>query len=194
MSFAASIPGTLDLAQLAERIRAGDRAAEAQLLDHYARGVRAIVRSQCRPGEPHVEDLTQEVLALLLQKMRAGAIQDLCALPHYLRVAIRHSCSAHYRRQQRGEGKATATDEADADADPIHDAARVQQLAAMRQVLADMPVERDREVLRRFYLLDHSSERICGDLSIDSSHFHRVIHRARSRLREAMEKAGVGAR
>lgn len=192
MSFAASIPAALDLAQLAERIRAGDRHAEAQLLDHYSRGVRAIVRTQCRPGEPHVDDLTQEVLALLLRKMRAGAIQDPAALPHYLRVAIRHACAAHYRQQQRGEGQGDAVEEADAEADPIHDAARTQRLAALRQLLADLPVERDREVLRRFYLLDHSSERICEELQIDNSHFHRVIHRARSRLRQAMERAGVG--
>lgn len=192
MALAASTSATPNLEELAQRIRRGERAAETALINLFSRGIRAVVRSHCRPGEPQVDDLTQEVLASLLERLRAGAIQDPQALPHYLRVAIAHSCAAHYRRQQRSTPSSRGqADEADGDADPIHDAARIQRLACLRQMLAEMPVERDREVLRRFYLLDQNRARICAELGIDVQHFHRVIHRARTRLREALERAGV---
>lgn len=191
MSFAAGTSARPDLVSWAERIRQGDRSAEAALIQHFSRGVRAIVRSYCRPGETQVDDLTQEVLAVLLQRLRAGAIVDAQALPHYLRIAIQHSCTAHYRRLQRQDRDPERGDESDAGADPIHDLAASQRLNAMRQLLKDMPVARDREVLRRFYLLDQTRQTICSALQIDDQHFHRVIHRARTRLREALQRVGI---
>ena len=54
----------------------------------------------------------------------------------------------------------------------------------MRQVLDELPVERDRQLLRQFYLRQESKERICADHGLTSLQFNRVLHRARERFRE----------
>jgi RNA polymerase sigma-70 factor, ECF subfamily len=179
-----------DLASLVERIRGGEREAETELMRTYARGVRAVVRHHCRPGESQIDDITQDVLAMLLARLRAGAIQDLQALPHYLRVAIRNACAAHYRKQTNWTQDA-AGESPSSTGDPEASAQRQQLRQVVRTLIAELPVERDREVLRRFYLQDHDRDQVCRALGIDEAHFHRVVFRARQRLREAFARIGV---
>ena len=40
----------------------------------------------------------------------------------------------------------------------------------------------------RYYVLGHDKEQLCRDFSLGVEHFDRVLHRARSRLRELVEK------
>lgn len=180
-----------DLIALVERIQAGDREAEAELIRCYARGVRAVVRHHCRPGESHVDDIAQDVLTQLLGRLRAGALLDPLALPHYLRVSIRHACMAHYRKAHNSAAATSEPESRSRDDDPETSLHRQQLHGVIREVIAEMPIERDREVLRRFYLNDQDRDRVCVALGIDEAHFHRVVHRARNRLREALAKAGL---
>lgn len=180
-----------DLTSLAERIRCGDRAAEAEFLRLYASGVRAVVRCHCRRGEPQVDDLAQEILESLLARLRAGSIVDLQALPHYLRVSIGHACADYYRQLARRDQDAGQREPMPSEADPVTTAQRMQLRDAMRAVIGGMPVRRDRQLLRRFYLDDLDRELICAELNIDASHFRRVIHRARLRLVEALARIGI---
>lgn len=187
-------PGSVqgqDLEALVERIQNGDREAESELIGTYARGVRAVVRHHCRPGEAQVDDITQDILTQLLGRLRAGAIQDLQALPHYLRVSIRHACAAHYRRNSSRSSSPLADEARSHDDDPELQIQRGQLQQVVRELIAELPVERDREVLRRFYLHDQDRRRVCQALGIDEGHFHRVVHRARQRLREAMHRMGM---
>ncbi|MGE4070348.1 MAG: RNA polymerase sigma factor [Lysobacterales bacterium] len=187
-------PGSVqgqDLEALVERIQNGDREAESELIGTYARGVRAVVRHHCRPGEPQVDDITQDILTQLLGRLRAGAIQDLQALPHYLRVSIRHACAAHYRRNGAMLAASSAEEARSQDDDPELQTHRGQLQQVIGELIAELPVERDREVLRRFYLHDQDRRRVCQALGIDEGHFHRVVHRARQRLREAMHRVGM---
>lgn len=181
--------------QLAERIRAGDRTAEAEFVEHYRRGVRALVCRHTRPGEPLVEDFVQDVFAAALEKLRAGELRDANALPAYLRTMIVHITTAEYRRRKaRGETSGIdALEQTSGDADPA-ETLRAQQLAShIRSVLAELPVERDRAVLVRFYLDEHDKDAICADLGIDPDHFRRVVFRARERLRALLHGAGIEA-
>jgi RNA polymerase sigma-70 factor (ECF subfamily) len=51
-------------------------------------------------------------------------------------------------------------------------------------VLAELPSERDRQVLFRFYLAEEDKDQICKDLGLSSLHFNRVVFRARERYRD----------
>jgi len=187
-------PGSVqgkDLEVLVERIQSGDREAESELIGTYARGVRAVVRHHCRPGESQVDDITQDILTQLLGRLRAGAIQDLQALPHYLRVSIRHACAAHYRRSESLPLPSAAAEPHSQDVDPELQTHREQLQQVIRDLIDELPVERDREVLRRFYLQDQDRRRVCQALGIDEGHFHRVVHRARQRLREKLHRVGM---
>lgn len=64
--------------------------------------------------------------------------------------------------------------------------------AAIATLLGELSVPRDRELLRRFYLLEHDRDQVCAALGIDPGHFHRVIHRARQRFGEILARHGLG--
>jgi RNA polymerase sigma-70 factor (ECF subfamily) len=59
----------------------------------------------------------------------------------------------------------------------------------VKQVLADLSLERDRQLLYRFYVGEDDKEEICRDLKLTSLQFNRVLHRARERFRELFESA-----
>jgi DNA-directed RNA polymerase specialized sigma24 family protein len=64
------------------------------------------------------------------------------------------------------------------------DAIAQRQLAELvRLLLEELPTDRDREVLRRFYLTSDDKDLICADLSLTRLQFNRVLHRARERFR-----------
>src|SRR5207253_245294 len=67
---------------------------------------------------------------------------------------------------------------------------RPQWAAAARRMLGEMPGERDRDLLVRFYLNDEAKEQICQELKLSQEHFNRVIFRARNRFRELLEHRG----
>lgn len=178
-------------ADFVARIAAGDRSAEAEFVSKYQRGVRALVRRHCRPGEILVEDLTQDVLFSVIERLRAGAIHDARSLPAYVQATVIYSTSAEYRRRRPADGSAELDDLPALD-DPVQRTSASQLKTAIRRLLAELPVARDRELLSRFYLDEEDKETVCSALAIDAAHFHRVIFRARERFRELVARAGLG--
>ena len=177
---------------LVTRIAAGDREAESEFVRRYARGVQVLVARRCRSGDSIVEDIVQDVLARVLERLRAGAIRDAAALPAYIQTTIAHAASAEYRARRQTEPVEAIDALAVADSDSIVDKISASQLqSALHALLAELGVERDREVLRRFYLDEHDKEKVCRELGIDAAHFHRVVFRARERFRALLERAGL---
>jgi RNA polymerase sigma-70 factor (ECF subfamily) len=175
---------------LISRIADGDRQAEAEFVRQYERGVRVLVRRHCRPGDPVVDDLVQDVLSGVLERLRAGAIHDPVALPAYVQSAVVYATSAEYRRRRPMQTDAVVEQIADGET-PGTRLDATQLAGFLRDVLAGMPVARDREILRRFYLEEEDKDSVCRALAIDPGHFHRVMFRARERFRLLVEQAGL---
>lgn len=184
-----------DLAALVVRVAAGERQAEVELVDCFRRGVAVLARRHCRPLDPAADDIAQDVLVAMLERVRAGAIKEPAALPTYLRTAVIHAAAARYRprREQALDGPDRIGERlADERADPAASLAARQLAAAIATLLGELTVPRDRELLRRFYLLEHDRDEVCAALGIDPGHFHRVIHRARQRFGEILARHGLG--
>lgn len=177
-------------ADLVARIAAGDRAAETEFVRTFERGVRALVRRRCRPADPIAEDLAQDVLARVLERLRAGAIRDAAALPAYIQATIVYTTSAEYRGRRPTESAAVIDDLPSSD-NPVERIASDQLAALLRSLLTELPVARDREILARFYLDEQDKDDVCRQLGIDASHFHRVVFRARERFRQLLDQAGI---
>jgi len=175
---------------LVSRIASGDRGAETDFVRLFERGVRVLVRRHCRPHDPVVDDLVLDVLSGVLERLRAGAIHDPAALPGYIQSAVVYSTSAEYRRRRPTQSDAAIESMAGGESPSSRfDAAQLAGL--LRALLAEMPVERDREILRRFYLEEEDKVSVCRILNIDPGHFHRVMFRARERFRMLLEQAGI---
>lgn len=177
----------------ASRIAAGDGDAETEFIRHYQTAVRALVRRRTRSLEPDVDDMTQDVLRSTLMALRKGNLRDPSTLPAYLRGAVVLIARAHYRKQhRRGEDHLVALDDTlESDDDPARNLGRSQLAAVMRRLIDELGVERDRELLQRFYLQEQAKETVCAELGIGVDHFHRVAFRARERLRLLLQQAGI---
>ena len=176
---------------LVARIAGGDRGAEAEFVRRFERGVRVLVRRHCRPGDPIVDDLVQDVLTGVIERLRAGAIRDATALPGYVQAAAVYATNAEYRQRRPTQNVAAIEDLPDSE-NPATRLAATQLCDMLRTLLSEMTVERDREILTRFYLHEEDRDSVCHSLGIDPNHFHRVTFRARERFRMLLEQAGFG--
>jgi RNA polymerase sigma-70 factor (ECF subfamily) len=196
MSPAPAPSDTADLAaraaasvRLVERIRAGDGAAEAELVERFGRGVRFVLNELARDAA-RVDDLYQETFRLVLAKVRAGELRE----PEKLAGFIRQVARNLFLAERRGAARHPTADleAAEAAADPAPDALagalERENGLLVRRLLAGLEPERDRQILFRFYLTAEPKERICSDLGLTSSHFNVVLHRARQRFRALWEE------
>ncbi len=177
-------PSDWEPEEVVRRIRAGDPGAENELVRRYHRGVAAILR---RSGAemPAAEDLSQETFALALRKIREGEVRQPERLAGFLCSLARNLAIEHFRRA--GARRIAGSPDEDVPspaASALDELLRAERAALVRTVLAELPSERDRQVLRRFYLADEDKEKICKDLGLSSLHFNRVIFRARERYRD----------
>jgi len=186
--------GTLDCVALVGRISAGDGAAETEFVLAFQAGVRALVRRHARPGDPIVDDIVQDVLHTVIQRLRENALNEPAALPGYVRSTAVFAVTAEYRRRgRRGEndGHAESPEALPDPEQPADHARRAQLRDGVQRMLAELGVERDREVLRRYYLNEEDRDAVCAALSIEPDHFHRVLHRARARMKELLLRRGI---
>ncbi|HKX32256.1 MAG TPA: sigma-70 family RNA polymerase sigma factor [Blastocatellia bacterium] len=177
-------------ADLVSRIRAGDRQAEAQLIERYGRGVSVIIRREVG-NSAAADDLYQETFQIVLVKIRQGDLREPEKLSGFVCSVARNLVIDYFRRSAKQE-RLAEVDEAAALPAPGHnqleDLLRREKADLIRQVLKEMPNERDVQVLFRFYLAEDEKEQICEDLGLSSLHFNRVLHRARERYRELYER------
>jgi len=169
---------------LAQRIRAGDRSAETELVEAFSRGVRVILRHVAR-DPALVDDLHQETFRTGLERIRAGALRDESQPGPFLAGLARNLAIEHFRKAHRN----VPEDEAGLDRTPSRAPSATEQLEReedarrVARVLEALPTERDRMVLRRFYLGQEDKDALCAELGVDRLQFNRILHRARERFR-----------
>ena len=187
------VDGVVPEMELADRIRLGDGDAEARLVAAYLPGIRVMVRRQCRPNDPALDDLVQDVLVRVLVHLRDGQVRDPIALPSYIRTLVANIVINEYRRRSQSE-RHDGSDTLDALRDPDNPenaADRAVRLDLVGRLLGELPVARDREILIRHYVNDEQPDHICSDMGIDQNLFRGVLHRARKRLRGMAERIGM---
>ena len=180
------------LTDLVARIEAGDRAAEDEFVQRYARGVAVILRRACTDRSA-VEDLCQDTLATALRKIREGSVRDPERLSGFVASLARNLAIQHGRRAAAHRNDAVHIGSA-ADDDPLKQIVRAQDGVLVRRVLDELPTERDREILLRYYLQEQDRDEICAVLGLTREHFARVLFRAKERFRELYERRLLAGR
>lgn len=169
---------------LVRRIASGDASAESELVERYSRGVLYLLR---RLAPELADDLHQETFRVVLERLRRRELDEPEGLVGFLRGIARNLVIAERRKSAR---RRTEADEEEL-AQAVHPAPG--QLSAVlldeeaetvRQLIRELPTERDRELLLRFYVTEEDKESLCTDLGLDSLHFNRVLFRARQRFKE----------
>jgi RNA polymerase sigma-70 factor, ECF subfamily len=185
--------GDFTPADLVQRIRAGSRQAEEELVERYSKGVWFVIRQQI-PEQDVAEDAYQESFRLVLEKVRAGEVREPERLSGFISSLAHNVIIEQFRRQSRRRareeqeaGQPFATPEPS----QLDGLLREEQDALARQVLASLPSERDRKVLYRFYITDDDKDEICAELGVTASHFNQILFRARERYKRLFEEMAL---
>lgn len=190
----ASVDGreVTELTSLDARIAAGDRQAEQQLLARLFPAVGVICRRHFGKTAD-ADDALQQALEIVLGKLRAGGVSNLEAIMSYISTTVQHiKCNALRVERNHPSESLPDGDQLDRiatsdDESAEREAERAEVRNAIHDVMRHIKTPRDLGVLHRRYILEQEKAEICGALHIDDRHFDRVIHRAKHRLRAALQ-------
>jgi RNA polymerase sigma-70 factor (ECF subfamily) len=167
-------------------------AVESALVSNYP-GLRLLLER--RIGDPATAaDLLNQAVCVSWNKWRCGQIENPEAIAGYVfQVALNllrnHRRSMSERPDKRVEPERLET--LAADCEPCESCSDSAIAVRLRSWIRGLGTPRDRAILTRFYLEEEESDSICRDMQLDLRQFHRVLHRARTRLRKLMEDDGV---
>lgn len=165
----------------------GSDAALAKLRE----GVLYLLRRELRDFAL-ADDLCNETFRIVLERLRQRPLDDPDRLGSFLAQTARNLAMANRRtlaRQRTSTGQQAMLEERGTSAlDPAVLLEAQLRAAAVRKVLLEIPLPRDRDVLVRVYLYDQDPEKVCRELGIESSHYKRVIYRARKRFRILLDQ------
>lgn len=175
-------------AELVRRIRAGDAAAEGELVTRYRRGLLAFLHRQ--GADLQAEDLQQETFQVALVRLRREGLEEPGRLSAFLLGTARHLAMAERRKFQRRQTFAdddALQEAADAAPDQLSRTLEREGSSLVRRLIEQLQPERDRHLLYRFYVAEESKETLCDEWGLTALQFNRVIFRARQRFKELLE-------
>jgi RNA polymerase sigma-70 factor, ECF subfamily len=183
--------------ELSRRIREGDVSAESELVRQFEPGLRVLLRRRTGGDAGLLQDLVQETLLVVLQRLRGAGIDDPQKLAAFAAQTARNLAIASLRKAER-QRTDVDSDAADRNADPSQNVqehiADAEATLAVRALLRELPQPRDRLMLRRFYLEDHDKQLICREMDLNEAAFNQALSRARRRFRQILEERGYAKR
>ena len=187
-----------DSVEQVERIVAaallGDRQAESRMLIALRPGVLAVLRFGAFHRWVDAEDLTQETLQIVVERVRAGTIDDPRKVFAFAAATARNLAlnSARKMLRQQTVVDSELVDEIaqnlEMEQNELSESDDRHLAQAVMALLDELPTPRDRQVLIRFYLDGTDKQTLCRELGLSPKHFDRVLMRARSRLRTIIER------
>lgn len=173
------------LAKLAGRIQSGDAGAIEQMYLAVMPGLRALLAM--RVPNDLVEDYSHDVFLSLLQFIEAGSVRDLRCLPGIIRTIALRIASERRKASSASEVPVDSLIIAnlvrDRRSDPEGSLQRKQRLEVALSTLA-LLTDRQREILKRFYLDEQPQEQICKEMGLTETQFRLLKSRAKSRFGE----------
>ena len=177
--------------ELVNLVKQGNRAAEIEMVERYSRGLRFLLRRKT-PDLDLAEDFLQETWVIALVKIRDNGLDNPGRLAGYLSGIARNLALGEKRRVDRQRTAVNSEVVAlipDDSSNPFRHVSRAEACKQVIALLDGLKKDRDREILKRFYVWEEEKKTICDSLGVDSVHFNRVLYRARQRLKSVIEAA-----
>lgn len=168
---------------LAGRLAAGDRGAEAELYRRFAPRVRLYGLRHLRDPAA-ADDLVQDVLLMTFDGLRAGRVRDLERLASFILGSCRRIVAGLRRGSERRE-RLLERHGPELAAGPGADGPLL-DLDRLTHCLGRL-AQRDRTVVVLSFYAERSSDEIGRELAMSAANVRVVRHRALARLRECME-------
>jgi RNA polymerase sigma factor (sigma-70 family) len=189
-----SAPPVEEIERIVTAALTGDRQAESRMLIALRPGVLAVLRFGAFHRWVDAEDLTQETLHVVVERVRARTIDDPRKVFAFAAATARNLALNAARKMLRQQ---TVVDSELVDELAQNLEMEQSELSeqddrhlaeAVASLLEELPTERDRMLLMRFYLDGTDKQQLCRELGLSPKHFDRVLMRARTRLRAIIER------
>jgi RNA polymerase sigma-70 factor (ECF subfamily) len=185
---------TEEIARIVVEALTGDRRAEDRMIQALRPGVIAVLRYGAFNRWIDCEDLTQETLQVVVERVRARSIDDPAKVFAFAASTARNLALNAARKMLRQQTVV--------DSDLVDELAQNLEMEqsdlsesddrhlaqAVVEMLGELPTPRDRQLLMRFYIDGIDKQQLCAELGLSPKHFDRVLMRARSRLRTIVER------
>jgi RNA polymerase sigma factor (sigma-70 family) len=158
---------------LAQRILAGDRSAEDELVSTYRRGVFVIAIARTRDREAAL-DLTQEILIATLTSLREGRLRESTKLAAFIQGTARNLINNYLRGKAR-RGEVGLDDEAYS-ADPVEELESLERGRLVQRELESFSAT-DRQILLLSLVDGHSLAEVAQKLNLS----HDAVRARKSR-------------
>ncbi len=171
---------------------AGGRATQDEIYLRYRRPLMQVFL-QRRIDRDAAQDLLQRTFLQAIKKIRSEGLEDPSNLGGYLYRTACKLATAYWRgelsRRHDSDGELLSNLQDDAislEESLDHDL----RAKCVRELMAKLPVARDREVLERFYLREETRVAIRESMKLTELQFNQVLWRARQRFADVLRKQG----
>jgi RNA polymerase sigma-70 factor, ECF subfamily len=184
-SFAVQPPAQSD-EELARRIiDAREPDAEAHFCRRFAPRIRLFGLKRLR-SEAAAADLVQDVLMLVLQKLRSGAVREPERIASFVLGAARQMIIDGKRNTGRRE---RLVDTFAIDLEPAESAAEAPDAGRLQHCLQALP-ERERSVIVMTFYEDCPAEMLGAQFGLTTGNVRVIRHRGLKHLRDCLERSG----
>jgi RNA polymerase sigma-70 factor (ECF subfamily) len=177
------------LSLLVERIHSGQTDGMEELYLLFSKGIRFYLCRQLGPQE--FDDKVHDTFVLVVHAIRRGDLREPQRLMGFVRTIVRRQVAAHIDRvvhiRRDHMDLETSARVADPNGNPEEAAMFRQRRDLIGRVLGEM-LDRDREILTRFYLQEESQDQICSEMALSETQFRLLKSRAKARFGELGRK------
>jgi len=179
-----------DSAYLA-RLRDGDDETERHFVSHFSNLLRVSLRYRLRSWDL-IEDIRQETFLRVLNFLRSDRSLDhperLGAYVHSVSINVMMELlRASTRHPPFPENAHGLADEREHSESGVVTRERKE---LVRNVMASLP-EKDQQILRAVFLEEQDKDDICKRFQVDRDYLRVLVHRAKTRFRDAFDKSGL---
>jgi len=186
--------------RLVQRVHDGDPAAMEELYGIFAKGIRYFLLRNLGPED--IDDKVHDCFVIVTQAIRNGELREPERLMGYVRTVVKRQIAgsidvAVQQRRNRVEFDDTLFTVSDWRDNPENSFMAQQRADIARKVLNGVS-KRDREILKRFYVMEQPQEQICVEMGLTYNQFRLLKSRAKARFGELGKRlagaAGVNLR
>lgn len=169
------------------RLRGGDQETANHFCNHFTRLIGLKLRVRLRSPQL-IEDVAQETLLRVLKVIQSErGFENPERLPPFVHEVCNRVMLELLRRDTKHPQFLEDTPEpVDMRQDPFDLVAAADAQQLVHRVLGELP-ERDREILKLFYLQELDAPEICQRFHVEPGYLRVLLHRAKLRFRKQLE-------
>jgi RNA polymerase sigma-70 factor (ECF subfamily) len=172
--------------EIVDLVQRGDRIGLEELYSVFGRGIRYYL---CRHlGPRDLDDRMHDTFLIVVQAIRREELREPGRLLGFIRTIVKRQVAAHIEREVNErrdcqEAEVVRLKLEDWRLTPEERAVETDKRRLL-ELLIDELDEREREVIRRFYVEDQPHEQICEEMGLTFTQYRLIKSRAKQKLEE----------